>query len=75
MIHEENTEGIWKEIKEKVEEAIPKIKKERYRWTIGKRIWHDKEWEGEEEGSKQKFEEMEERKIRERRIFKRKKRV
>lgn len=61
-------------IKEKVEEAIPK-KKRRYSWTIGKRMWHDKEWEGEQEGPKQKFEEMEERKIRERRIFKRKKRV
>lgn len=40
----EETEGLWKEIKDKIEEAIPKIRKRRYKWKMGERIWHDKEW-------------------------------
>jgi len=34
---EEETERIWKEIKEKTEEAIPKVKKKRYKWKLGER--------------------------------------
>jgi len=41
---EEDIEELWKEIKEKIEEAIPKIRKRRHKWKMGERIWHDKEW-------------------------------
>lgn len=41
---EETIEKIWLEIKEKIQEAIPKIQRKRYKWRMGKRPWHDQKW-------------------------------
>lgn len=43
-IKEETVERIWTEIKNKVQEAIPKIEMKRKKWELGEKVWHDKEW-------------------------------
>lgn len=37
------TEGIWKEIKEKIR-SITKNKRKIISWSLGKKVWHNKDW-------------------------------
>lgn len=37
-------EGIWKEIKEKVRRSITKNKRKIIPWSLGKKVWHNKDW-------------------------------
>jgi len=52
---EEETERIWKEIKEKIEETILKVKKKRYKWKFRERVWHDKECKERKRGLRRKL--------------------
>lgn len=38
------TKGIWKEIKEKVRRSITKNKRKIIPWSLGKKVWHNKDW-------------------------------
>lgn len=45
--HAQNdTEDIWKEIKEKIKGAITKHRRKIILWSLGKREWYNKEWKG-----------------------------
>ena len=36
---------MWAEIKEKINEAMPKKKVKIRKWDMGEKAWYDKEWE------------------------------
>lgn len=58
------TEGISKEIKEKVKDAITKHKRKIIPWRLEKRDWFNKEWKGIEKGVKKSIERTEKKKNR-----------
>ncbi|XP_033359991.1 uncharacterized protein LOC117238898 [Bombus vosnesenskii] len=43
---ERTVEEMWTEIKKKINEAIPKKRVRIRKWSIGEKVWYDKEWRG-----------------------------
>lgn len=57
------TEGIWKEIKEKVKDAITKHKRKIIPWRLEKRDWFNKEWKGKKKELRRVLRELKKRRI------------
>ena len=71
---EGNVNEMWENLKEKVQEVVPMIKKKRKKWRLGEKRCQDRAW-SEKKVFKESTKKLEERKMHQGRVIKRKERV